>query len=140
MEKRFSYSEFIRLKNVAKNYYSAVKDAEPVRKKIMALRSEYESAMKDIEDAEEGFVKKIGLHVPDVFTKVIEPNGKTDKNGKPLKDTKYLTTDIVRYDEQHKEFVITIPDETPTPQPAVEVPTESEENNSEANDASFLDA
>ena len=43
--------------------------------------------------------------------KVIEPG--VDVNGLPKKTTKYLPTDIVSYDEKHKQYIISV-DDTPT--------------------------
>ena len=43
----------------------------------------------------------------ELVKKVIEPG--VDVNGQPKKTTKWLPTDIVSYDEKHKQYVITTP-------------------------------
>jgi uncharacterized protein YlxW (UPF0749 family) len=115
----------------------------PLKKKVEELVAQVKSYQTQIDALESGIVTVIGFHVDDLVRKVIEPTGKTDANGRPIKITKYIPTDIVAYDEQHKEFVVTIPDENEQPAEQTEtpeVPTEVESETSEVNDASFLDA
>ena len=113
MEKRISYSQFQQVKAAAKMINPNICKIESLKKKIEPLAEEIESLQTLNASLEEGIVKIIGFHVYDLVKKVIEPTGTTDKAGKPIKVTKYLPTDIVSYDEQKKEYVITIPDEEP---------------------------
>ena len=58
-------------------------------------------------------------------------------NGQPMKTTKYLPTDIVSYDENKKQFIVSIPDNDPEEEPksfseSEETASPSEENNMEA--------
>jgi len=69
----------------------------------------------------------IGFPVDALVKKVIEPG--VDVNGQPKKTTKYLPTDIVSYDEKHKQYVITLPDDKT---PSEEALPSSEENDMEA--------
>ena len=110
MEKRISYSQFQQVKAAAKMINPNICKIESLKKKIEPLAEEIESLQTLNDSLEEGIVKIIGFHVYDLVKKVIEPTGATDKAGKPIKVTKYLPTDIVSYDEQKKEYVITIPD------------------------------
>lgn len=110
MEKRISYSQFQQVKAAAKMINPNICKIESLKKKIEPLSEEIESLQTLNDSLEEGIVKIIGFHVYDLVKKVIEPTGATDKAGKPIKVTKYLPTDIVSYDEQKKEYVITIPD------------------------------
>jgi hypothetical protein len=143
MKKEISYSQFQQVKSAAKLIDKPVREIEALKKKIMPLVAEMKSKQEQVELLEAGIVKVIGFHVSDLVKKVIEPNGKTDKNGKPLKETTYLATDIVSYDEVTKEYVITVPEEnieaTEEPEETV-VPEEDEQEETleeevEANDS-----
>ena len=145
MEKRIKYSQFQQVKNAAKMIDPLKRKMAPLKKKVEALVIELKGYQTQIDALEAGIVQVIGFHVDDLVRKVIEPTGKTDANGKPIMQTKYIPTGIVSYDEQHKEFVVTTPDDlneslgnadltaSPTPE-------ESENSETSSNDASFLDA
>ncbi len=111
MEKRISYSQFQSVKSVAKAIDPVVRKMAPLRKKIEELAAEYKAYQTQVDALEAGIVSIIGFHTADLVKKVIEPTGKTDANGKPLMVTKYLPTDIVAYDEQKKQYVVSIPEE-----------------------------
>jgi uncharacterized protein YlxW (UPF0749 family) len=143
MEKRIKYQQFQQVKSAAKMIDPLKNKIVPLKKKVEELVAQVKSYQTQIDALESGIVTVIGFHVDDLVRKVIEPTGKTDANGRPIKITKYIPTDIVTYDEQHKEFVVTIPDENEQPAEQTEtpeVPTEVESETSEVNDASFLDA
>ena len=145
MEKRIKYSQFQQVKNAAKMIDPLKRKMAPLKKKVEALVIELKGYQTQIDALEAGIVQVIGFHVDDLVRKVIEPTGKTDANGKPLMQTKYIPTGIVSYDEQHKEFVVTTPDDSNenlgnadlTAAPTPEAPENSE---APSNDASFLDA
>lgn len=107
MEKRISYSQFQQVKSAAKMIDPLQRKMQPLRKKIEGLVAELKSYQTQVDALEAGIVSILGFHVSDLVKKVIEPTGKTDANGKPLTVTKYLPTDMVSYDEQKKEYVIT---------------------------------
>jgi hypothetical protein len=92
--------------------------------KAAKIKEEYDSSQSQIDSLETGILQNIGFHVTDLVKKVIEPTGKLDKAGKPIKETKYLPTDIVTYDKDTKEYVITIPD---AEQPDHDMPAGTEE-------------
>lgn len=147
MEKRISFFEFQSVKSVAKAIDPKLREKVSLQKKALALTEELKAKQKKLEEEiaektskmkaefdkvekqisllEAGIVQTIGFRVYDLVKKVIEPTGKTDpKTGKALTVTKYLPTDIVRYDENTKEYIITVPDETPE-EPVAESPTET---------------
>ena len=126
MEKRISYSQFQQVKSAAKMIDPNMRKIEALKKKIMPLVEEMKQYQALNDSLEEGIVKVIGFHVYDLVKKVIEPTGATDKTGKPIKVTKYLPTDIVSYDEQKKEYVISMPDEATSSEEPVTPPTTAE--------------
>lgn len=93
---------------------------EAKSKKLDKLNIELHSKEAQIEAIESGVVKIVGFHASELVKKVIEPTGKVDDNGKPVTTAKYLPTDMVKYDEQKKEYVITTPDDNNTTQPIEE--------------------
>lgn len=109
MEKRISYSEFQSVKSVAKSCDPMITKRNKLKAKIEELAKEYKSCDDYISTLEAGVVKIIGFRVEQLVKKVIEPG--VDTNGQPKKTTKYLPTDMVSYDEQHKQYVINIPDD-----------------------------
>ena len=125
MKKEISYSQFQQVKGAAKLIDKPIREIEALKKKIMPLVAEMKSKQEQVELLEAGIVKVIGFHVSDLVKKVIEPTGATGKDGKPIKVTKYLPTDIVSYDEQRKVYVIETADNANTP--TTEIPTSSEE-------------
>ena len=145
MEKRIKYSQFQQVKNAAKMIDPLKRKMAPLKKKVETLVTELKGYQTQIDALEAGIVQVIGFHVDDLVRKVIEPTGKTDANGKPIMQTKYIPTGIVSYDEQHKEFVVTTPDDPNeslgnadlTAAPTPEAPENAE---APSNDASFLDA
>ena len=150
MEKRISCSQFMIVKNVAKAIDPVVRQKSTIQakinnieedykkkeeeemaklkqrleegkaKKLEALNAELQAKDGQIEALESGVVKIVGFHVTDLVKKVMEPNGKVDDKGNPVKVTKFLPTDMVSYDEQKKEYVITLPDEKTIVPPTTE--------------------
>lgn len=125
MEKTISYSQFQSVKSVAKAIDPIMRKFEPIRKKMEALQEEVKNYQAMITALESGVVEITGFHVTDLVKKVVEVTG-TTADGKPIKSTKFLPTDIVRYDEAKKQYVITVPDEEPQKEEqAYRVPAES---------------
>ena len=108
MEKRISYSQFQSVKCVAKACDPLIAKRNKLKEKIEKLAEEYKDCDTQINSFQEGVVKVIGLPVEKLVKKVIEPG--VDVNGQPKKTTKYLPTDIVSYDEKHKQYIITVPE------------------------------
>ena len=109
MKKEISYSQFQQVKSAAKMIDPNMRKIEALKKKIMPLVAEMKQYQALNDSLEAGIVNVIGFHVADLVKKVIEPTGATGKDGKPIKVTKYLPTDIVKYDEQKKVYVIETP-------------------------------
>lgn len=112
MEKRISYSQFQSVKCVAKVCDPLISKRAKLKAKIETLTKEFDDCNTQISSLEAGIASVIGLPIEQLVKKVIEPG--IDINGQPKKTTKYLPTDIVSYDEQHKQYVITIHSEEPT--------------------------
>lgn len=106
MRKEISYSQFQQVKSAAKMIDPNMRKIEALKKKVMPLVEEMKQYQALNDSLEAGIVSVIGFHVSDLVKKVIEPTGTIGKDGKPIKVTKYLPTDIVSYDEQRKVYVI----------------------------------
>lgn len=121
MEKRISYSQFQSVKCVAKACDPLISKRSKLKEKLDKLAKEYEDCNTQIQSLEAGIVSVIGFPVDKLVKKVIEPG--IDVNGMPKKTTKYLPTDIVSYDEKHKQYIISV-DETPCSPNTPTTPTE----------------
>lgn len=121
MEKRISYSQFQSVKCVAKACDPLISKRAKLKEKIDKLTAEYDGCDTQIKSLEAGIVTVIGFPVDMLVKKVIEPG--IDVNGMPKKTTKYLPTDIVSYDEKHKQYIISV-DETPCSPNTPTTPTE----------------
>ena len=108
MEKRISYSQFQSVKCVAKACDPLISKRAKLKEKIDKLTAEYDGCDTQIKSLEAGIVTVIGFPVDMLVKKVIEPG--VDVNGMPKKTTKYLPTDIVSYDEKHKQYIISVDD------------------------------
>lgn len=119
MEKRISYYEFQSVKSVAKAIDPHLRKQATIKGQIEKLAEEYEKEEKAIEALESGVVKVLGFKTSDLVKKVSVNTEKGIKTG-------YVTTDIVHYDDETKQFVISKPDENeakeeaPAEQPAPE--------------------
>lgn len=122
MEKRISYSQFQSVKCVAKACDPLISKRAKLKEKIDKLTAEYDGCDTQIKSLEAGIVTVIGFPVDMLVKKVIEPG--IDVNGMPKKTTKYLPTDIVSYDEKHKQYIISV-DDTPCEPATPTTPTTS---------------
>lgn len=134
MEKRISFDQFQSVKRVAQACNPLMVKREKIKAKIEALNKEYNDYDTQIASLEAGIKQVVGFRVEELVKKVIEPG--VDANGQPKKTTKYLPTDIVSYDENKKQFIVSIPDEDPEDVETKsfsgeETATPSEENNLE---------
>ena len=124
MKKEISYSQFQQVKSAAKMIDPNMRKIEALQKKIMPLVVEMKQYQALNDSLEAGIVSIIGFHVSDLVKKVIEPTGATGRDGKPIKVTKYLPTDIVSYDEQRKVYVIETAEDANTPTTKTSVSSE----------------
>lgn len=138
MEKRIGYDIFMSAKRVAQACNPFYAKRERVKKQIEKLTAEFNDYDAQISSLEAGIRQITGFRVEDIIKKVTEPSIREDgtpaigKDGKPIKTTKYVPTDIVTYDKEHKQYVITVPDEEDesTPQQAnLTVETQQEDDN-----------
>ena len=120
MEKRISYSAFQSVQSMAKACNPMVIEREKKLVLIKKLQKEYNDIDDKIKMLETGIISNIGFRTEELVKKVVETT--TTQSGRTVKNTKYVPTDIVSYDENTKEYVITIPDE--------ETPAEKEAENS----------
>lgn len=89
--KELSKFEIAAIKRTAQNVNAMVTKKTKLKEKIDALQAEYDK----IEGAQEQFevpIRKMtgGYGTEDLVEKVIEDTGKLDKDGKPIKLTKYV--------------------------------------------------
>lgn len=127
MEKRISYSQFQSVKCVAKACDPLINKRNKLKEKAEKIYAECKDLDTQISSLEAGIWQIIGLPVDKLVKKVIEPG--IDVNGQPKKTTKYLPTDFVSYDEEKKQYVITIPDPVESSEEAT--PQGETTNNSE---------
>ena len=109
MEKRISYSQFQSVKSVAKACDPLMVKRNKLKAKLDAIQLEYDSLNSQVSALEAGILQIIGFHVDELVKKVIETS--QDKNGKEVKVTKYIPTDMVTYDKDNKQYVISTPEE-----------------------------
>lgn len=108
MKKSISFDEFQSVKRVAQACNPLKVKRDKVQAKIEALQAEYNAYDTQISALEAGIKSIIGFRTEELVKKIIVPG--TDKNGKEIKTTKYVPTDIVIYDKDKKQYVITVPD------------------------------
>lgn len=116
MEKRISYDQFMAVKRVAQAVNPLITKRNKAKEAMDKAQADYDSFNAQVEGLQSGIKQYVGFDVEQLVKKVIEPavnedgTPKTDKNGKTLKVTKYVPTDIVSYDKENKQYVITVPD------------------------------
>lgn len=139
MEKRISYDQFMAVKRVAQAVNPLITKRNKAKEAMDKAQADYDSFNAQVEGLQSGIKQYVGFDVEQLVKKVIEPavnedgTPKTDKNGKTLKVTKYVPTDIVSYDKENRQYVITIPD---AEEPKEEVEnTESAEPVADSNEA-----
>ena len=116
MEKRISYDQFVAVKRVAQAVNPLITKRNKAKEAMDKAQTDYDSFNAQVEGLQSGIKQYVGFDVEQLVKKVIEPavnedgTPKTDKNGKTLKVTKYVPTDIVSYDKENRQYVITVPD------------------------------
>lgn len=103
MNKNLSVRQFATVKRVAQNVNPLVVKKNKIAAKINELNAEYNALIEEIEGHEMG-IKALtgGLISEDLVVKKVEDTGKVDKDGKPIKVTKY----------EPKEGTVTFNEET----------------------------
>lgn len=139
MEKRISYDQFMAVKRVAQAVNPLITKRNKAKEAMDKAQADYDSFSAQVEGLQSGIKQYVGFDVEQLVKKIVEPavnedgTPKTDKNGKTLKVTKYVPTDIVSYDKENRQYVITVPD---AEEPKEEVEnTESTEPVTDSNEA-----
>lgn len=108
--KTLSVRQFATVKRVAQNVNPSVVKKNKIAAKISKLNAEYNALTEEIEGHEMG-IKALtgGLTSEDLVVKKIEVTGKVDKEGKPIKVTKYEPKEgIVVFNEEANVYEIHI--------------------------------
>ena len=106
--KEISVRQFASIKRIAMNVNPLVVKKNKLISKINELTTEIAEINDAIEGNEMG-IKTItgGLSSEVLITKTVTDSGKVDKNGNPIKVTKYEpNSDIVKWDENKKVYII----------------------------------
>lgn len=111
MEKRISTRDLAAIKRTAMNVAPIMAKRNKAKEMIEKYTEEYNQHEKTILNYESGIIAQTGLRTEQVVTKVTEPTGKLDKNGKEIKQTKYIINPNVRFDSETSEYVVTVKDE-----------------------------
>lgn len=108
MNKTLTVRQFATVKRVAQNVSFAVAKKNKISAKMQELSKEYEDLTKEIEGHEMG-IKALtgGFTSEDLITKKVEDTGKVDKEGKPVKVTKYEPkAGVVSFNEEDRVYEI----------------------------------
>lgn len=106
--KTLSVRQFAGVKRIAQNVNPLVVKKNKIAAKISELSKEYNALEAEIEGHEMG-VKALtgGLTSEDLVVKKVEDTGKVDKDGKPIKVTKYEPkAGVVTYNEEQNVYEI----------------------------------
>ena len=106
--KTISIRQFASVKRIAQNVSPLVVKKNKIAAKIDELNAEYNALIEEIEGHEMG-VKALtgGLTSEDLVVKKVEDTGKVDKNGCPVKVTKYEPkSGVVVFNEEANVYEI----------------------------------
>lgn len=110
MNKTLTVRQFAGVKRIAQNVNPLVVKKNKIAAKIDELNAEYNALTEEIEGHEMG-VKALtgGLTSEDLVVKKVEDTGKVDKDGKPIKVTKYEPkAGVVMFNEEANVYDIHI--------------------------------
>ena len=106
--KTLSVRQFATIKRVAQNVNPLVVKKNKIAAKINELNAEYNALTEEIEGHEMG-IKALtgGLISEDLVVKKVEDTGKVDKDGRPIKVTKYEPKEsVVTFNEEANVYEI----------------------------------
>lgn len=108
MTKELTVRQMASIKRVAQNVNPLVTKKNKIISKLNELREEYESVCNEINGHEMGVISLTGGFTSEYLVeKRIEDTGKIDKEGKPIKVTKYEPrTDVVRFNQEKNVYEI----------------------------------
>ena len=95
-EKILNARELAQVKRIAQNVDADYQKVCKLEEKIAELTKERDELQQGIDEQEAPVVRKTGFKSTDIYTKVIVPQmnedgtAKVDKNGRPIKVTKYV--------------------------------------------------
>lgn len=105
--KTISVRQMAAVKRVAQNVNFAVTKKNKIAEQINKLNEEYKALTEEIEGHEAGIIKLTGHTSEELVVKVIETTSKVDKEGRPIKITKYEPRkDFVVFNEKTKVYEI----------------------------------
>lgn len=105
---KLSVRQFATVKRVAQNVNPLVVKKNKITAKINELNAEYDALIDEIAGHEMG-IKALtgGFTSEDLIIKKVEDTGKVDKDGKPIKVTKYEpNTEVVTFNEKDNVYEI----------------------------------
>lgn len=107
MNKTLTVRQFAGVKRIAQNVNPLVVKKNKIALKISSLNAEYNALTEEIEGHEMG-VKALtgGFTSEDLVVKKVEDTGKVDKEGRPIKVTKYEPSDMVVFNEESNMYEI----------------------------------
>lgn len=111
MNKTLTVRQFAAIKRIAQNVNPLVIKKNKILNKINELNAEFNSLSEEIEGHEMG-VKALtgGFTSEDLIEKKVENTGKIDKDGKPVKVTKYEPSSMVTFNAESNTYEINIPE------------------------------
>ena len=95
-EKVLNARELAQVKRIAQNVDADYQSVCKLNEKIKELIAQRDSLQQGIDEMEAPVIRKTGFKSTDIYTKVIVPQmnpdgtAKVDKNGRPIKITKYV--------------------------------------------------
>lgn len=112
MTKELTVRQMASIKRVAQNVNPLVTKKNKIISKLNELKEEYDSVCNEINGHEMGVISLTGGFISEYLVeKRIEDTGKIDKEGKPIKVTKYEPrTDVVRFNQEKNVYEILLPE------------------------------
>lgn len=105
--KTISIRQMAAVKRVAQNVNFAVTKRNKIAEQISKLNEEYNALTEEIEGHEAGILKLTGHTSEELVVKVVETTGKVDKEGRPIKVTKYEPREgVMVFNEATKVYEI----------------------------------
>lgn len=99
------------IKKTAQIVQPNVSKAEKLKAKINELNEELEMTESAIMQWDGAIINMTGFRSSDLIKRVVEPTGKTDGDGRTLTVTKWVPSDIVKFDEERNVYCIDAADD-----------------------------
>ena len=94
------------IKKTAQIVQPNVSKAEKLKAKINELNEELEMTESAIMQWDGAIINMTGFRSSDLIKRVVEQTGKTDGDGRTLTVTKWVPSDIVKFDEERNVYCI----------------------------------